>query len=419
MAPSAKQNSLASLTGTLVLVGAGKMGGAMLDGWLRLGLDPKQVVVIEPQPTKPVKARAPEAPSFAKATAAYEAWLGDQLTLVPADLQRKHAQMRVSALGFLRATFYRWAQLWPIHCPELADAPRVLSVGDLHIENFGDWRDIEGRLVWGVNDFDEACQMPYAQDLVRLAASALLSVQEGVLPIDADEVCPAILKGYKAALKDGGRPFVLNEDNDWLRALAIADLRDPDRFARKLQALTEPTYSVSRKLRAALGERMPQAGLKLELKHRVAGLGSLGRQRVVAIARWYGGIVVREAKPLTTSSWVWAGGQGSRRVAYDEIIARAERCPDPYAHMQGPWIIRRLAADSASIEIDRLPRAQCRKLLSAMGKETANIHLGGARKTILQDLKARPRDWLERAADRMVEATLADWEAWKAVADRH
>ncbi len=58
MAPSAKQNSLASLSGTLVLVGAGKMGGAMLDGWLRLGLDPKQVVVIEPQPTNEAAALA-------------------------------------------------------------------------------------------------------------------------------------------------------------------------------------------------------------------------------------------------------------------------------------------------------------------------------------------------------------------------
>ena len=40
----------------LVLVGAGKMGGAMLDGWLARGLNPKKLVVIEPQPAKAVKA---------------------------------------------------------------------------------------------------------------------------------------------------------------------------------------------------------------------------------------------------------------------------------------------------------------------------------------------------------------------------
>lgn len=44
--------TLAGFTGTLVLVGAGKMGGAMLEGWLALGLDPKSVVAIEPQPAR-------------------------------------------------------------------------------------------------------------------------------------------------------------------------------------------------------------------------------------------------------------------------------------------------------------------------------------------------------------------------------
>jgi pyrroline-5-carboxylate reductase len=42
--------TLADLAGTIVLVGAGKMGGAMLDAWLALGLPPASVVVIEPQP---------------------------------------------------------------------------------------------------------------------------------------------------------------------------------------------------------------------------------------------------------------------------------------------------------------------------------------------------------------------------------
>jgi pyrroline-5-carboxylate reductase len=41
---------LGDFSGLLVLVGAGKMGGALLEGWLRLGLDPKRVAVLEPQP---------------------------------------------------------------------------------------------------------------------------------------------------------------------------------------------------------------------------------------------------------------------------------------------------------------------------------------------------------------------------------
>ena len=57
--------------------------------------------------------------------------------------------MRADPFVFLRATFYRWLQLWPTICGALDDAPPVLAVGDLHIENFGTWRDREGRLILG------------------------------------------------------------------------------------------------------------------------------------------------------------------------------------------------------------------------------------------------------------------------------
>jgi pyrroline-5-carboxylate reductase len=51
-------STLRDFSGTLVLVGAGKMGGAMLEGWLALGLDPAKVVVREPQPSAEIAALA-------------------------------------------------------------------------------------------------------------------------------------------------------------------------------------------------------------------------------------------------------------------------------------------------------------------------------------------------------------------------
>ena len=53
---SANLKTLAAFPGRLVLLGAGKMGGAMLDGWTGRGLKAKQVVVIDPQAGKPIKA---------------------------------------------------------------------------------------------------------------------------------------------------------------------------------------------------------------------------------------------------------------------------------------------------------------------------------------------------------------------------
>ncbi|QWG15902.1 pyrroline-5-carboxylate reductase [Bradyrhizobium sediminis] len=51
-------NALQDIAGTIVLAGAGKMGGAMLTGWLARGLDPKRVAVIEPYPSAEIGALA-------------------------------------------------------------------------------------------------------------------------------------------------------------------------------------------------------------------------------------------------------------------------------------------------------------------------------------------------------------------------
>jgi pyrroline-5-carboxylate reductase len=51
-------SSLQNITGTIALAGAGKMGGAMLTGWLAQGLDPKRVVVVEPAPSPDITALA-------------------------------------------------------------------------------------------------------------------------------------------------------------------------------------------------------------------------------------------------------------------------------------------------------------------------------------------------------------------------
>src|SRR5580658_5472059 len=172
-----------------------------------------------------------------KATRGYEAWLAKHLTILPGDLKRKHEAMAQDVFPFLRATFYRWMQLWPTVCPSEARAPRVLAVGDLHVENFGTWRDVEGRLVWGINDFDEVYELPYTIDLVRLAASAHIAIREARLKIAAKDACQAILAGYQKSLEIGGVPYVLAEEHVWLRDMVTGVLRDPTAFWKKLDSL--------------------------------------------------------------------------------------------------------------------------------------------------------------------------------------
>jgi pyrroline-5-carboxylate reductase len=56
MINAANTQSGIDISGTVVLAGAGKMGGALLAGWLAQGLDPARVMVIEPHPSEDIRA---------------------------------------------------------------------------------------------------------------------------------------------------------------------------------------------------------------------------------------------------------------------------------------------------------------------------------------------------------------------------
>lgn len=354
-----------------------------------------------------------------EATKSYENWLAAHTRIIKADLQIKHQQMSADIFSFMRATFYRWLELWMETCADLADAPAVLAVGDLHVENFGTWRDQEGRLVWGVNDFDEAFALPYTNDLVRLATSAHLAISANHLALRPADACDAVLKGYAKGLKQGGDPFVLAARHDWLRSTVASERRDPVKFWAKLNDLPTLKTRTTGKAAKTLDSAMPSRKLRYRVVHRVAGLGSLGRQRFVALADWDGGHIAREAKALVPSTCVWIGGGKDDRSQYEKIVHQAIRCADPFLNLRKGWIVRRLAPDCSRVELTMLAKGHDEyKLLEAMGQETANIHLGSKRAAgkIKRDLHNRREGWLHTAAKAMVRATTEDWQSWCAPA---
>ncbi len=354
--------------------------------------------------------------NFIKATRKYEAWVAERTPLVAKDLRLKHERMKESLFSFFRATFYRWAQLWPVLCDEVAKAPEVLAVGDLHVENFGTWRDIEGRLAWGVNDFDEVHPLAYTNDLVRLAVSAMLAREEGLLAVGSKDTCDTILEGYTAQIERGGRAYVLENEHGWLRDAATGDLRDPVHFWEKMNALPRVQKAPKSAL-AALECMMPERGLECSLHTRVAGLGSLGRQRYVALAEWHGGQVAREAKVLTPSACEWAHkDKASKKILYQEMLDRAVRCPDPFVKLCRRWIVRRLAPHCSRIDLVSLPKKRDEeKLLHSMGCETANIHFGSDKriKKVRKHVRRMKAGWLHDAAKTMATALEKDWEEWR------
>ena len=352
-----------------------------------------------------------------EATQRYEQWLGSQVELVLPDLNLKHELMATGSFEFLRATYYRWAQTWPEACPDLCGARELLSIGDLHIENFGTWRDRDGRLVWGINDFDEAYPLPWTADLVRLATSALLAIEADHLSLGKSKACSSILQGYRDSLATQGRPFVLAEDHEWLRKLSLSKLRNPVIFWRKLDEVPSWTEALPEQAESGIRQLLPRADLECRVVHRVAGAGSLGRQRFVALANWQGGRIAREAKALAPSACSWARLEAEPNRGYHQaLLERAIRIPDPYLKVLDGWIVRRLAPDCIRVELSSLPSHRDEsRLLYSMGFEVGNVHQAtpDACGEVLEELAKLPENWLLDAAKTMVKLVTNDWKDWR------
>ena len=274
-----------------------------------------------------------------KATRKYESWLRAVLDVFEDDLALKAQLLAQDPFMFLRGTFYRWMQLFPDVCKKAANAPVVLSVGDLHAANFGTWRDARDELIWGINDFDEAAPLPYTQDLIRLATSVELASNTQQLSISLAEASDAILDGYREGLEKGGKPFVLDGDRNWLRKAYVKSEHLAKKYWENLNQCPASKREPPPEVRSMLEASLPSQGLKYRLIHRQAGIGSLGRPRFTALAELRGEFVALEAKALIPSAALWAKKkQKGAEVQYEEVLARAVRRFDPMMKVYEGWV---------------------------------------------------------------------------------
>lgn len=347
---------------------------------------------------------------IAQSVKAYEGRLRERLgtRLVEKDLVAKHKGLEESLFGFLRGTCWRWMETAPELCPQLMEAPPVASVVDSHVGNFGLWRDVEGRLVWGVNDFDEAAPAPWPLDLVRLAASALIALDGEIAPRD---VAGAILDGYARGL-ERPRPYVLERGRQWLRALFSAGQEEREHFWAKLLALPRARRA-DRAFTAALRAALPEGDMRVDILSRQAGVGSLGRLRLVAAtADWRGAPAAREAKAVVPSC---CDPKGTGGAGYAYAFGR-HRAPDPWMRCDGDILVRRLAPDSRKLDLDDVRPHLRRRLLRAMARDIAAVHASAPPRKVAAvraDLEGRGKGWLAAAAREAVKATERDWRAYR------
>jgi hypothetical protein len=264
--------------------------------------------------------------------------------------------------------------------------------------------------VWGVNDFDEAADIPYAFDLVRLATSALLAPG---LAIEAHHFS-ALLDGYRRGLAKP-RPTLLDEQERWVRPLVVCSDHERRKFWKEMRDATR----VKKPCEAGdiLENSLPEGSRKVEFARRVAGGGSLGRPRYLAIAKWQGGKIVREAKALVPSAWYWAHSEKEGTSHFRKLACGRYRARDPFLATKGNWIVRRLAADSRKIDLgDDFEPKLFGVLFDAMGFDLGSIHAADPNsKKIEDDLSARLSrhpGWLSTAAAAAKHAVEKDFKEW-------
>ncbi|KAJ5414964.1 hypothetical protein N7509_000062 [Penicillium cosmopolitanum] len=128
---------------------------------------------------------------------------GDLLARDPAAFQVKFRKMAASAFAFYRGSaclFYHDIEQEQHIGPFLDDkTKRIWIHGDLHAENFGTYMDSQGRLIFNVNDFDEAYVGPFIWDIGRFVASIALI---GYTKALSDQQITRVVKVYTAAYRE-------------------------------------------------------------------------------------------------------------------------------------------------------------------------------------------------------------------------
>ncbi|MEU4498177.1 DUF2252 domain-containing protein [Streptomyces sp. NPDC023998] len=182
--------------------------------------------------------------------AVFDTAFGQLLAADPAAFQVKFRKMAASAFAFYRGTaclFYNDLEREQHGGPFLDERTgRVWIHGDLHAENFGTYMDANGRLIFNVNDFDEAYVGPFTWDLKRLAASlALIGYTKALSDEQITElvqICAAAYRERIHALATGAKndevpPFTLDTAEGPLLDV-LRDARSLTRFSL-LDSMTE------------------------------------------------------------------------------------------------------------------------------------------------------------------------------------
>ncbi|HEX4585535.1 MAG TPA: DUF2252 family protein [Burkholderiaceae bacterium] len=359
-------------------------------------------------------------------------------------LVRKFQAMAADRFAFLRAS----AGLAHVELDltALPFSPTAWLCGDLHLNNFGCFRGLNRLVYFDLNDFDEAARLPIAFDLLRFLGSILTAAPGfGLIREEAETLAAEALVRYCEAMARG-KAFWLEPETARGPIQALLEQVSTRRRRDLLERRTELRRGRRRllidnqrilplppdgDLREQLAEALRSLGhlyesaeffLPRDFARRVAGMGSLGVPRYVALVRGRGDpdrnalIDFKLAAPSSASAALSGLPQGpwadeAQRVVTVQDICQAA-CPAYLTAMPiggRPFVVRELQPVEDRVALERLARQPKRlaDTVGTMAEVAAYAQLRGAGRmgtaspeALIEfgfEVMAQPRPWLDAA----------------------
>ena len=380
----------------------------------------------------------------------------------PGLVRLKYRRMGRDVFSFFRGSNHLFAASWATLKPG-DPGPDILLCGDLHLENFGSYRTEGGEFVFDINDFDEALVGPCALDLVRCSTSILLAAQVwGLSPIRAVRTVLGYLDCYRATVlaeataPADARPTRIDEPGpigelvgdcllgtqaellDRFTRLGKSGHRTIRRSGGRLPALdaerAETVADAIREYGRWIGQ--PDAFGVLDVAGRIAGIGSLGVERYVALVEGDGspdGNRLLDIKGCAPSSLLgctdapqpeaWTNQANRVVAAQRKLQAEVTAGLDVIAVDGETFRIRELIPEENRATLDRFRRkpSKLRHAVEVAGRVTARAQLRGARPADGTDRTKKLARWagspaldaMLAAAVRFAEKTREEFKAFR------
>lgn len=330
----------------------------------------------------------------------------------PRMVRLKLKRMAANAFAFFRGSCSLFAAAWDEWKPP-DPGPDVLICGDLHLENFGAFRDDAGEFLYDVNDFDEALTGPAAIDPVRCATSILLAAELWKLsPLEANGLVLAYLDEYRAAVKAdpavpqswrgpirevlgktamGSQSDLLDRQTERLKNGTRRIVRGKNKHPELVRARAAEILAAVRDYGQAKGKT--EFYRAIDVTGRVAGIGSLGVERYLVLVSGGGSaetnrlLDVKGARPsallrcLDLGEDPAAPSEAARVVqAQRTLQARPTAGLDLIAIGGRDYRVREMIPDENRSSLDRFQEkpAKLRRAITAAGRITGLAALRGA-----------------------------------------